>query len=492
MAQVNLRAQGASSSFFAKRVVLALLLTAGFYALVLAVIALCGGLLYWILSESSRVDVRLIIVLAIVPLLLIASLLPRRDRFVAPGPKLDRAHEPVLFAVIDAVAKQTGQKPPAEVYVLSDANAFVTERGGVLGIATKRVMGIGMPLLQTLTVSQLRGVLAHEFGHFQGGDTRLGGWIYKLRGAIGRTIDNLGFLQAPFSWYGKLFMRVTQALSRQQEFEADRLAAGIVGSTIMADALRTVRYTSVAFSVYWQNEVMPLLNAGYRPPVTEGFLRYLETQSVREMIASYQAEAASEKTDPYDTHPAMHERIAAIHEMRIDAGESDARTAITLVKQSDSLELALLLDMGGVESLERLRVISWEDAGQVYRERWRHEQLPFEETLAGLTIGDLGEYINSPKPAMLTVLRGAMRNPLLSSVDARDIARGIAADAVSLALSDAGWTIGPILGQPITMLNGERSVQPFTHANAIVKGDMTPAQWRELMAGLGVADLSVG
>lgn len=491
MAQINLRAQGASSSFFAKRVVLALLLTAGFYTLVLAVIALCGGLLYWILSDASRVDVRLIILLAIVPLLLIASLLPRRDRFVAPGPKLNRAHEPALFATIDAVARQTGQKPPAEVYLLADANAFVTERGGILGIATKRVMGIGMPLLQTLTVSQLRGVLAHEFGHFQGGDTRLGGWIYKLRGAIGRTIDNLGFLQAPFNWYGKLFMRVTQALSRQQEFEADRLAAGIVGSTVMSDALRTVRQTGLAYNVYWQMEVMPLINAGYRPPVTAGFARYLDTRVAREMISAYQAEAASEKTDPYDTHPAMHERIAAIHAQRAEPAEIDARMAVSLLKHADEMELALLLDMGGSDSLEKLRPIAWEDAGQVYRERWQHDQQPFVDMLAGLTIGDLGEFINAPTPAVLSVLRAATGNPLLSSVDARELACSIAAGAAALTLCDKGWTIGPVLGQAIALSLGDRVVEPFTHANAIVKGEKTPTQWRDLMTQLDVADLKV-
>ena len=29
-------------------------------------------------------------------------------------------------------------------------------------------------------------MLAHEFGHFYGGDTKLGPWIYKTRAAIGQ------------------------------------------------------------------------------------------------------------------------------------------------------------------------------------------------------------------------------------------------------------------------------------------------------------------
>ena len=68
----------------------------------------------------------------------------------------------------------------------------VAERGGVMGAGSRRVMGVGLPLLDLLTVPQFRAVLAHEFGHFVGGDTRLGPWIYKTRAAIGRTTDTMG------------------------------------------------------------------------------------------------------------------------------------------------------------------------------------------------------------------------------------------------------------------------------------------------------------
>jgi heat shock protein HtpX len=43
---------------------------------------------------------------------------------------------------------------PAEFYVVDDVNAWVAERGGVLGIGGRRVMGIGLPLLQALSVSE--------------------------------------------------------------------------------------------------------------------------------------------------------------------------------------------------------------------------------------------------------------------------------------------------------------------------------------------------
>jgi heat shock protein HtpX len=482
----------ASSSFLLKRVLLALLLTIGFYLLVFAIIAICGALLYWIFTSAGRIDARIIVLLVMIPLALVWSLLPRRDKFVPPGPKLERSAQPELFAAIDAVARVVAQKPPVDVYLIADVNAFVAERGGVLGIGSRRVMGVGLPLLQALSVTQFRGVLAHEFGHFQGGDTQLGGWIYKVRGAIGRTIDNLGgILQAPFGWYGKLFMRVTQAISRQQEFEADRLAAQVIGSHAMAEALRSVRRYGLAYSAYWGGEVLPLLNEGYKPPMSEGFGQFLQSSAAERLMEASSTEAAAEKTDPYDTHPALPERLAALQSLGIATREDDARPAIALLVQISTLEEALLLNLGGRESYAKLRPITWQDASSVYRARWERTRKQYNATLSGLCSADLGDYINAPTPAALTALRAATANVLLSSVDARRVAQHIAGDVLALALHQAGWVCGPVLGQPITLINGAQRVQPHVLCAKIVATEMTPLQWRAAMAEFGIAALRV-
>ena len=107
-------------------------------------------------------------------------------------------------------------------------------------------------------------MLAHEFGHYYGGDTKLGPWIYKTRAAIGRTLQALqgdsdrGFdiyaiIQAPFRWYGNMYLRTTLAISRAQEFAADRLAARVIGSAAMIEGLRTVHRVAGASNYYLNN-----------------------------------------------------------------------------------------------------------------------------------------------------------------------------------------------------------------------------------------------
>ena len=57
-----------------------------------------------------------------------------------------------LFAEIRALSRATQQAMPAEVYLVPEMNAWVAQRGGVMGFGSRRVMGVGLTLLQSLTM----------------------------------------------------------------------------------------------------------------------------------------------------------------------------------------------------------------------------------------------------------------------------------------------------------------------------------------------------
>jgi Zn-dependent protease with chaperone function len=231
------------ASFVIGRALLAVLLMLGFYVLALAI----AFALFWVpyaeFAYARHITPKLAIICILGGLAILWSVLPRRDRFIPPGPPLKRQRHPRLFGALDAIAHATKQAMPAEVYLVPDVNAWVMQRGGIMGFGSRRVMGLGLPLMRILTCSQFSAVLAHEFGHYHGGDTKIGPWIYKTRGAIGRTLDSLGnrtWLQAPFRWYARMFLRVTHAVSRRQEFIADELAARTVGVKPLTDGLCSV------------------------------------------------------------------------------------------------------------------------------------------------------------------------------------------------------------------------------------------------------------
>ncbi len=142
-----------NSSSLAFRAVLAIALLIGFYLLALAIAA---GLLYIPYAElayAHRLHLKLAAVCVIGALAILWSVLPRIDQFVPPGPKLTREQHPRLFNEVESIANAVRQELPAEVYLIPDVNAWVSQRGGVMGFGSRRVMGLGLPLMRVLTCS---------------------------------------------------------------------------------------------------------------------------------------------------------------------------------------------------------------------------------------------------------------------------------------------------------------------------------------------------
>lgn len=77
---------------------------------------------------------------------LLRSLVPRRERFNPPAPLLDQSKQPRLMRHVESIAQSLGQPVPEEIYLILEVNAWVAIRGG------RRMMALGLPLMQALTV----------------------------------------------------------------------------------------------------------------------------------------------------------------------------------------------------------------------------------------------------------------------------------------------------------------------------------------------------
>lgn len=209
------------------------------------------------------------------------SLVPRRDKFVAPGLPLERTSHPRLFAELDRIAGALHEPLPREVYLIGEPNAWVADRGGVMGFGSRRVMGLGLPLLGALNIAQFRAILAHEFAHYYGGDTKLGPWLHRTQMAMIRTFQNMGsvgqamrvaLMQILYvvvfgilKWYWRLFLRAINMVSRRQEFRADELACIVAGPEALISGLRSVHGAALAWPTFLNTELFPMFNMGCLP-----------------------------------------------------------------------------------------------------------------------------------------------------------------------------------------------------------------------------------
>ena len=385
----------------AGRFALAIALTVGFYALALGMAAFLIGFPIWAFVTQDRIyNIWLEGLMVITGIGILRAVMPRRVPFTPDGIRVEPGEQPRLREAIADVAREVGDTPPDDVYLTLDVNAAVTQTGGPLGSGGRRVLFLGLPLMRVLSLAELRGVIAHEYGHYVGGDTRLGAWTYRTRLAVGRTLDRLSpedpswfqkLVRLPFQWYAKAFMRVTSAISRRQEFAADALAARVAGRSAHRSGLEKIHATAPAYDAYFEQELVPVLNAGHRPPVADGFDRFLGTDGVRRATDEILAEQLEEdRADPYSSHPSLPQRLDFLEGLPGDEGDEDpSGPALELVDDVPDAERRLLraLASGPPPMLEP---IAWDDVAEaVYLRDYRELVAQHGSSLGSAAVGEL-------------------------------------------------------------------------------------------------------
>jgi heat shock protein HtpX len=477
------------------RATLALGLMIGFYGLALGLALGLLWLPYAELTYANQVHPKLAVACLIGAAIILWSIVPRPDRFEAPGPQLQPANHPKLFSMLRGVAAATKQEMPAEVYLVGDMNAWVAHRGGFMGLGAHRVMGLGLPLLQTLTVSEVRAVLAHEFGHYSGGDTKVGRFVYQTRAAIGRTLENLGehgsILQLPFLWYGRLFLRVSHAVSRRQELAADELAAHVAGARPLAEGLKKIHAAAPAFAFYWSNEVAPVLQAGFVPPLADGFQQFATGEIGQKAMAAGREQSLAEGAgDEFDTHPPLPERLKALEGLPAGSAAIDDSPALVLLSNPHALEPALITAALPPAQGSRLARIAWSEVGErVYQPIWQEEALGAAAHASAVRVEALGG-----RASALSASLGAKLLPVGDAApeEARELRGNFALGAsLAVALSQAGWATEAPPGEPVTLRGPSGTLDPFATVHSLVKGELAAAAWTEQCERLGITGVEL-
>ncbi|HWB94071.1 MAG TPA: M48 family metallopeptidase [Puia sp.] len=185
--------------------------------------------------------------------------------------------QPRLFAFIRELTTATGTKFPKKIYFSPAVNAAVFYNSSFwsMFLPIRKNLEIGLGLVNSVNVSEFKAVMAHEFGHFSQRSMQLGSFTYNVNRVIHNMLyENKGystFLNAwgKLHWITSLFAKLTakiaqgiqhvlrtmyslinksyMGLSREMEFQADAIAAGISGGNNLVSALSRVE---VAGSCY--------------------------------------------------------------------------------------------------------------------------------------------------------------------------------------------------------------------------------------------------
>ena len=175
--------------------------------------------------------------------------------------------EPELFQFINRLADEAKAPRPYKVFLSPRVNAAVFYDVSILNLffTSKKNLEIGLGLVNVLTLSEFKAVLAHEFGHFAQRSMAVGRWVYithqivshivSERDILDRFLRGLSRFDVRIAWIGWLLSLIVwsirslletaflwlliaqRALSREMEFQADLVAVSLTGSDPLIHAL---------------------------------------------------------------------------------------------------------------------------------------------------------------------------------------------------------------------------------------------------------------
>ena len=269
------------------------------------------------------------------------------------GPELTRNRHPRLWQEVDALAVVAQTEPPARITMVPEVNAAVLEVSG------RREMVIGLPLLATFTVGELRSVLAHELGHYAGGDTALSARTARARVflmAVAQRSD--GVVRPLLLAYARLYAWVSNAASRDAERAADGFSLRVAGSTAAARAMERLVATDLAWGALNRDYVGLFPMAGARASLADG-LNALMAANAPGLEKATTEILANERPSWRDTHPSTASRIAAFRSAATESA-SEAPDGIAADRPAaDLLEPGWLDEAEGSILVHQLPMVSW-------------------------------------------------------------------------------------------------------------------------------------
>lgn len=244
-------------------------------------------------------------------------------KYDAPqGRPLAPAEAAPLFALLRQQSKALAAPPVHQVLLTTDFNAAIVQlpRLGVLGWPRNYLM-VGLPLLQALSPEQAAAVVAHELGHLRGGHGRFSAWVYRVSQSWTQLMSQLErsgagtWLSRFANWYVPRFNAWSHPMRRADEFEADAAAGRITSPQALAQALCALVVRDTAIDrLHW--DVLSAGIAAQPYPPHDAISRLLPVaKSARlddDSEASLLARALGADPDPFDTHPTLLQRLAAL------------------------------------------------------------------------------------------------------------------------------------------------------------------------------------
>jgi len=211
---------------------------------------------------------------------------------------------PELYRLVDRLRQRAGlPMPVVAVAPHEQPNAFATGRS-----PKRAVVAVTTGILRSMPQEELEGVIAHELAHIKNRDMLISTIAAGIAGMIGNLPWLLMFMggarddegRHPFLDLALVIlapiaaMLIQFAISRQREFEADRVGAEILGRPMpLANALRRLDYMAHRIPMNVAPAAAPLAQVNPLAAMGGGMMKLFSTHPpTEERVARLEAMAA--------------------------------------------------------------------------------------------------------------------------------------------------------------------------------------------------------
>ena len=303
-------------------------------------------------------------------------------KFIFQISKVDRSHlqeitqedEPELFHLICEIVTQVGTHFPKKVYWSSDVNAsvFYDSSFWSMFFPIRKNLQIGMGLVNTVSVEELKAILAHEFGHFSQRTMKVGSYAYNINRIIfnmlydnesyDRIIEKWAEINNYISFFVAIAVIINQGiqwllrvmyqvvninylgLSREMEFQADEIAACITGYQPLKNSLLRLDLAQHAYNSvlgYYYEQVSNNIRSENIYKEQKFVMNFFACErsipikdNLPQMTLDEYGKFNKSKLyikDQWASHPSLEERIRKLESLNITMRQSDHRLADALL-----------------------------------------------------------------------------------------------------------------------------------------------------------------
>ncbi|MCX3266965.1 M48 family metallopeptidase [Pedobacter agri] len=313
-------------------------------------------------------------------------------KFMFKHKKTDRSHlvevtrveEPKLFSMIDEIISAVQTDFPKKVYLSAEVNAsvFYDSNFWSMFLPIRKNLQIGMGLINTTTINELKAILAHEFGHFSQKSMKVGSYVYnansiihdilydnesynQVTGKIAESNSYLGIFvlasdkiivlmqEILVKVYGVLNTNYSK-LSHEMEYHADAVAGHVVGSKPLINSLLRMQLANQAFDTvlsYYNRKIEANIKTADVYPQQLMAMNFIAkankltyTHFFPEVNLSYYNRFNKSKLSfnhEYSSHPETEDRIRRLELLNAGVEDEQDGLAVDLLVKKDEIAAQL-------------------------------------------------------------------------------------------------------------------------------------------------------